>query len=358
MTNPRLHLLLPPHEIEEGAWKQIEGALAFPFVKKLAIMPDVHQGYDLPIGSAALLDGYIWPAAIGYDIGCGMVHFNTYMRPEAFSPLSEVYERILESIPVGFNSHEEKPLDVLPPPFDFMSKEAIEQSKYYWERQSGTLGGGNHFIELGVNEEGEVGITIHSGSRRVGHIVGEEFMKLTNGPVPIDSDIGKAYYDIHLFLLSYARRNRELMLLKVLDVLGIINRFHFNQCTSIHNYAEKWTNGILHRKGAISASLGEPCIIPANMGEGVTIAVGLGNDTSLHSASHGAGRCMSRSRAKKIVDVVKAKAAMGGIVCAPVEEVLDEVPEAYKDFNQVLAYQEGINIVAIEHFKPILVVKG
>ena len=357
----RLKLTLPAGEIESAAWDQIKAIMQLDCLKTLAIMPDVHAGYEMPIGGVALLDGHIWPGAVGYDIGCGMCHINTGCAVEDLSALYEIYRNIKSRIPVGFSAHESPAAEVL-----FKSACGDKRLDQFVASkagvQLGTLGGGNHFIELGVNTHGEVGITIHSGSRGAGHAIGERYMLARHGPVPLDSELGQQYLSDMNWAVEYALRNRRQMMFECLSAAG----FTLHQSLSLaerminenHNHAVVTPDGVLHRKGATPAETGQLGIIPANMRDGVWITVGLGNEEYLKSASHGAGRRMSRGQAKKTVDAQALEAEMAEIYCPPVETMLDEAPSAYKNINEVLIRQDGLLVDVIENFKTILVVKG
>lgn len=364
INDPRLKLTLPIEDIEEGALAQIESALELPYLKTLAIMPDVHAGYDLPIGGVALLEDHIWPGAVGYDIGCGMCFQASHILADELPDHKEIYKRILGMIPVGFDRQKSK-MDFA----KFRSASGYACLDYavneHATQQMGTLGGGNHFIEIGVSTmfEGHspVGVTIHSGSRRAGWLIGDFYMRTTNGPVPLNSEIGQAYLQDMNWALDFALANRKHMMQRVFEALG--DNFSDKQgfVNENHNHAVVTPEGVLHRKGATPAEYGQIGIIPANMRDGVYITVGLGNTEFLSSASHGAGRTMSRTKASKNLSFSDFQNDMCGIVC-PIEEkrekLLDEAPGAYKNINQVLEYQKGKLINVVDHYSPIIVVKG
>lgn len=353
-----LRLTISPDKIESKAWEQISRALTLPSLKALAIMPDVHAGYDLPIGGVALLDGHIWPGAVGYDIGCGMCHIATGVRLERLPGLHQVRQRLQESIPVGFASHESEKNGAEAFPNASGDKSLGQAVPAKAAAQLGTLGGGNHFVEFGVNSEGLVGITIHSGSRKAGHMIGEHYMQRSHGPIPVDSDIGHAYQADMQWALDFALANRAVMMERCLEAAGLPKALMIKMINENHNHAEFLPEGVLHRKGATPAMKGQPGIIPANMADGVWITHGLGNEEFLWSASHGAGRTMSRKKAKKTLDQAEFEAKMEGIVADTAARFLDEAPGAYKPIDEVLAAQEGRLVEIIDHFKPVMVVKG
>ncbi|MBU1249468.1 MAG: RtcB family protein [Proteobacteria bacterium] len=374
----RLALTIPANEIESSAWDQIKAALALPFLSRLAIMPDVHAGFDLVIGGVALLDGYVWPGAVGFDCGCGVCHVNLGDQGVEFfssdASRRELFEHLGKNIPVGFKFHEIPMSEALVLPFPNASgdKELSQRVNSKIFKQINTLGGGNHFLECGFNGLGELGITIHSGSRNPGHSIGGYWMKRAKaeGAVygkiavfPVDSELGQAYLADLSWALEYALLNRRLMMKEVLRALGlgdsadlILNEGMINEN---HNHAVVQPGGqVLHRKGATPADKDQIGIIPANQRDGVWITRGLGNEDFLSSASHGCGRVMGRNQAKKTLSVDKFKAQMAGIIARTDAGVLDEAPDAYKPIDQVLAAQEGILVNVIDHFKPVMVLKG
>jgi len=349
-----LALTVPWDQIEEGAQDQIKTTLGMDCLKTLAIMPDVHQGYDLPIGGVALLDDHIWPGAVGYDIGCGMCHVNTGLYVRDLPSLLTVYARIRDMVPVGFAVNK-KPLKAGKFPNGSGFVTLLDAVNHKASLQIGTLGGGNHFIELGVNSKGEVGITIHSGSRRPGWLIGDFYMRMSKGPIHLSDDLAQAYIKDMNWALDFALANRRRIMDSCLEALGIGPGLMINEN---HNHAEVTPAGVLHRKGATPAAKGQLGIIPANMRDGVYITEGLGNEEFLSSASHGAGRAMSRGKAKRSLDPVEFSSQMDGIITGDLDKLLDEAPGAYKPIDQVLAAQSGILVDIADHFKPILVIKG
>jgi tRNA-splicing ligase RtcB (3'-phosphate/5'-hydroxy nucleic acid ligase) len=359
MIHDKLKLTLPWDEIEEGAQKQIKDTLRMPSLEMLAIMPDVHQGYDLPIGGVALLRDYIWPGATGYDIGCGMIHYNTKLPLDIFSDMEVVYDRLADLIPVGF-SKQKYPYELNTLFTNAAGDEnlkSIVDNKAGW--QLGTLGGGNHFIEIGVNDRDEVGITIHSGSRGAGWAIGDYYMKRCDGPIPVTSILGKAYVEDMKWALDYALDNRKLMMIQCCKALELRDFNYLEWVNENHNHAEVNIDGtVLYRKGATPAEEGKLGIIPANMRDGVWITKGLGNEEFLCSASHGAGRKLSRTKARETVDTVEFFEDMIGVITPSLDKLTDESPHAYKDITDVLNRQDGLLVDVIDHFKPLLVLKG
>ena len=360
----KLHSLVPLHEIEEGAYKQIMNVLQLDFLKSLAIMPDVHAGYDLCIGGVALLDNHISPSFVGYDIGCGMTHINTKVKTEdVFCNKKEketLFKRIYQHIPVGFNLRS-KALDYKEFKSASGDKKLDERIQGKLCASLGTLGGGNHFIEIGENRKNEVCITIHSGSRNIGHSIASKYMKLGSHLV-LDSELGQAYLHDMNFALEYALENRLTMIKEVLRLIGAKN---FGQIKDTlinenHNHAIVTEDGVLHRKGATPAAKGQLGVIPANMRDGVYITKGLGNKEYLKSASHGAGRVYSRRKAKEEIPFELFKETMNesDIVAKVEASTLDESPFAYKDIDTVIGYQEGVVVDVVDKITPLINVKG
>lgn len=361
----KLALTIPWMDIERGAQKQIETVLELPFLKRLAIMPDVHQGYSLPIGGVALLDDVISPPYVGVDIGCGMCCVITDIPYTDIIGLEYDVKRLIESdIPVGFNSHKrafEYPAFISPT----MTKNQLGKIQSKIGKQLGTLGGGNHFIEIGSSQLNNICITIHSGSRGAGKLTADHFMKiadsthkeLPNGFIPLRSSYGAEYYNSMLYMTEYALANRKQMMYKILCLLGIESHSILKFINENHNYASVENNGVLHRKGATPAEKGQWGVIPGNMRDGVYITQGRGNEDFLCCASHGAGRIMSRGEAKRKLDVDNFTSQMEGIAC-DIDGRLDESPDAYKPIDEVIAAQNGILVDVIDHITTRLVVKG
>lgn len=373
-NDERFETLIPIQEIESGALDQIKNCLEFKFLKKLAIMPDVHKGYTLPIGGVALLDGVISPDFVGYDIGCGMIFYDTQILIKDIFPdkasKQEAYDKINEKIPVGFNIHDDSVHTTYP---NFKStiknKELDDRVGGKLHKSLGTLGGGNHFIELGETKYGTLGITIHSGSRNPGHTVASFYMNvsreedkdLPDGFLHIDSEHGQAYFKDMSFMCYYALENRRNILSNTLDILNIspfikdLKEVFINEN---HNHAIITDDGILHRKGATPADKGQMGIIPGNMRDGVYITVGLGNEKYLSSASHGAGRLGSRNWAKKTFTVESFQEGMKDIIANVSQGTLDESPFAYKDLNYVMDMQRGVVVDVVDHIIPLINIKG
>lgn len=366
----KLKSLIPLDLLEVSALTQIYDNLKFNFLEKLVIMPDCHMGYTLPIGGVALLNGVISPSYVGYDIGCGMCNIITNLKYSELSSndkwkiLDDLYEKIpmLKSKKsVGYSSFESFIND----------KELDKKVNEKINNQHGTTGGGNHFIELGENLNGYLAITVHSGSRKPGWLVGDYYMKLSKivdlhlppDFLDLNSDYGKAYKEDMDFMLEYALSNRKVLIEKTLKIIGfddneikrLLNEKLINEN---HNHAVVYEEGkILHRKGATPADKDQLGIIPGNMKDGVYITRGLGNDEYLSSSSHGAGRLKSRNQSKKDISMEELENDMKGKFVRLSEGVLDEAPGAYKNLDEVIAMQEGIVIETIDKISSDINIK-
>jgi len=360
----RLKLLLPPEEIEEGAWAQINDWLTLPFLKKMVILPDCHQGYDLPVGSAVLLEGVIGVGAVGVDIGCGVTFINTKFPISNFVSLCDdgakvaVHHEIHRRIPIGAGGKRDK---ANYPEFRSASGYKLTSKCQGALYQIGTLGGGNHACEIGLNKDNHVCVMIHSGSRNLGKTICDWY-SAQGRFFDIDSELGKAYLADMNYALGYALENRKVMMSDILSILGIPQdeaaiMLH-EMINENHNHASVKDGMVLVRKGATPADKGQLGVIPANMRDGVYVTEGLGNEEYLSSASHGCGRKFSRGEARRTISMDSFKDAMKGIVADIAEGTLDESPEAYKDAQKVIGYQEGVVVRVIDHVTPIINVKS
>ena len=365
-NNSKLVTLIPLGEIEPEALEQLEKALNHEFVKKIAVMPDIHMGYDLPIGAVALTENIISPSFVGYDIGCGMCQVRLPDKEKILIPDQRqaqwIHDRIKKSIPVGFASHNH--------PKDYKTfASALHDDKFSklintkLQTQLGTLGGGNHFMEIGKNDTGDLFLTIHSGSRHSGHQVAERYMKIGKY-IQLDSEAGRAYERDMNFMLEYALANRldmaKNIVTKILEYSEHqwINDILPTLINENHNHAIVTPKGVLHRKGATPAAKGQLGVIPGNMRDGVYITRGLGNETYMSSASHGAGRAMSRTKAKSLISLHDFKETMNGIAADVSGHTIDEAPAAYKNLDDVMRMQNHIVIEIVDYIKPIINIKG
>jgi len=381
--------------VEEQALDQMRRTAALPFIHKhVAGMPDVHWGMGATVGSVIPTKGAVIPAAVGVDIGCGMNAVRLSLTAEDLpETLRPVRERIEEMVPVGFAEHtksepitdnkhamrsiESRYRGILErhPALLKMGK-AMDQKTL---RQIGTLGGGNHFIEICLDEMGRVWIMLHSGSRGTGNAIGRYFIEkakedmrrwFINLP---DQDLaylpeGTKNFDDYVeavgWAQEYARLNRQRMMELVVSALRPeLPPFEItNEAINCHhNYIEKenhfGSNVYVTRKGAVRAREGDLGIIPGSMGARSYIVRGKGNPDSFHSCSHGAGRMMSRKEARKRFNVKDHCKATKGVECKKDDSVLDETPGAYKDIDSVMAAQTDL-VDVVHTLKQVVCVKG
>lgn len=389
-------------QIEESCLKQAFNLANLPFIHKwVSLMPDTHAGMGMPIGGVIATDGVVIPNAVGVDIGCGMAFVETDIPAELLKStetpngklIQPIIGDILRNIPVGFAHHKKKQeckaldeavnsncrLELAPQLLPEL------QNGYF---QVGTLGGGNHFIEIQEDENKMVGIMIHSGSRNFGYKICRHFNSIAKklntkmysavpeeyglAFLPVDSPEGKAYIEWMNLALRFAQENREQMMAKAIEIVGkwvkkysnlTIEFKNFINChhnyAALENHYEK--NVWVHRKGAIRARENDLGIIPGAMGSYSYIVKGLGNQQSFHSCSHGAGRKMSRTKAKqeysvesvitdlKECDVVLAKHKK--------DDVAEECRFAYKDIDFVINNELDL-IEPVKKLRTIGVVKG
>jgi tRNA-splicing ligase RtcB len=392
ITKGKVPVKIYTDEIDAAAFQQLYNLSQLPFIHShIAVMPDVHVGKGATVGSVIPTLGAIIPAAVGVDIGCGMnamrLSIKAHDLPDNLRALRLFIE---EAIPVGFNMHKQdraKQSTVTGLAVGLHSilakhkKINTMQKKSYstWVRQLGTLGGGNHFIELCLDENDDVWVMLHSGSRGIGNVIGEYFIGLAKKDMGQhlinlpDKDLayfseGAAHYNDYLEAVGWAQdyalaNRREMMLLvcealrKKLPKFGVtkeaINCHHNYVARESHFGASIWVT----RKGAIRAGEGELGIIPGSMGAKSYIVRGKGNPQSFCSCSHGAGRVMSRSAAKQQFDSDDVHAQTLGVECRKDSGVIDEIPAAYKDIDKVMAHQSDL-VEVVHTLKQVLCIKG
>ncbi|PWI45558.1 RtcB family protein [Streptomyces sp. ICBB 8177] len=379
-----------PSGVEDVAMRQLRNVSSLPWIEGLAVMPDVHYGKGATVGSVIAMRGAVCPAAVGVDIGCGMSAVRTSLTANDLpGDLSRLRSRIERAIPVGRGLHDE-PVDPRGlrgfatagwddfwAGFDGLAK-AVGFRRERATKQMGTLGSGNHFIEVCLDTTGSVWLMLHSGSRNIGkeladHHIGEA-QKLPHNQDLIDRDLAvfiadtpqMAAYRRDLFWAQdYARRNRAIMMALLQDVLRKefkTAKVGFDEVISCHhNYvSEERYDGadlLVTRKGAIRAGSGEYGIIPGSMGTGSYIVRGLGNTAAFNSASHGAGRRMSRNAAKKRFTTRDLEDQTQGVECRKDAGVVDEIPGAYKPIEQVIDQQRDL-VEVVAQLKQVVCVKG
>ncbi len=374
-------------DIEESALEQVANLASLPFVyHHIALMPDCHAGMGMPIGGVLPTKDVVIPNAVGVDIGCGMRAVKTNVLAETIEEdfLRKIIMRgIRKRIPLGMDHHKE-PQDekFLPEGFDVDKMEVVKRQYVSIHRQVGTLGGGNHFIELQRDGEGWLWIMIHSGSRNLGKQVGDYYNKrakwlnelyyskvepeLLLPFLPLKTPEFTDYWNEMNYCIAFAKCNRSLMMERIEEVIAdALPDVEFEPAIDIaHNYAA-WENHfghncIVHRKGAVRAREGEIGIIPGSMGTSSYIVEGLGNPDSFMSSSHGAGRLMSRTQARNTLDLedeIRKMNAKGIVHGLRSQSDLDEASGAYKDIDRVIALES--DLVKIKtRLEPVAVIKG
>jgi len=404
-----IFLWLKQKDVGEKAMEQIVHLANLPFAyHHIAIMPDCHFGYGMPIGGVLATQKVVIPNAVGVDIGCGMIAVKTSLKVEEVSKdtLKKIMGKIREVVPVGFNHHKEKQDESLMPlAFNDnelkIGKGIIHKEYNSALKQLGTLGGGNHFIEIQKDTDNNIWIMIHSGSRNLGYKVANYYNNLaiklnerwfSEVPkkwelafLPIESQEAKDYLTEMQYCVDFALANRQLMMDRIRSIIfAIINNLPDkmtlaevgNQTSKImkmfpepainiaHNYAT-WENHfgqnvIVHRKGATLAREGTIGIIPGSQGTKSYIVKGLGNKDSFESCSHGAGRKMGRKeacRSLNLADEIKKLDDQGIIHGIRTAKELDESSGAYKDISEVMNNQKDLVEVLVE-LQPLAVIKG
>jgi tRNA-splicing ligase RtcB (3'-phosphate/5'-hydroxy nucleic acid ligase) len=376
-------------EVEPEARLQLVNLSKLPIVHHhVAAMPDVHLGIGATVGSVIPTKGAIIPAAVGVDIGCGMIAARLSLTGNELdeASLKKLFNQIERDVPVGFSQHAHarecakrfrKDLTRILERHPAIDKRKGKKSS--WAHQMGTLGGGNHFIEVCLDESSRVWAMLHSGSRGIGNAIGTHFIELAkndssrNGIRVPDADLayfpeGAQHFDDYVeavgWAQDYARANRDEMMELVLDAMrrhlpafevtgGAVNCHHNYVARETHYGEPVW----LTRKGAIRAGAGELGIIPGSMGARSYIVRGKGSAESFHSCAHGAGRRMSRNAARKHFDLSDLQEQTEGVVCRKDQGVLDEIPGAYKSIDEVMANQTDL-VEVVHTLKQVLCVKG
>lgn len=382
-----------PAEVEPAALEQLRTISRLPWVHGLRVMPDVHLGKGATVGSVVAMRDAVSPAAVGVDIGCGMTAVRTDLTtadlPEDLRALRHAIER---AVPVGFHAHDVAPdvdrLGLGGPSAGWDGfwdgfrdlHPAVQDREGRAMKQMGSLGGGNHFIELTSDDAGRLWLMLHSGSRNIGKELAERHIAAAKG---LDHNLDLPDRDLAVFLAGtpqmdaylrdlywaqdYAARNRAVMMALVREVVTTFfgrrgrDVAYDRSISCHHNYVaqERYDDVdlVVTRKGAIRAASGDLGLIPGSMGTGSYVVRGLGNEASYCSASHGAGRRMSRTRARKTFTVDDLASQTAGVECRKDAGVVDEIPAAYKDLESVIAAQT--DLVSVEaRLTTLLCVKG
>ena len=384
--NVPIEVWAPIEEVDTQVITQLKNVAALPWVAHhVAVMPDVHLGKGATVGSVIAMRGAVAPAAVGVDIGCGMAAVKTnLMAKDLPDDLRRLRLEIEDAIPVGPMGHDKAAWQHAPEPLHETGQALMERYATLDARvhtgtvacQMGTLGGGNHFIEVCLDTEQAVWLMLHSGSRNVGKVLAEHHIeiarRLKHNEALEDRDLavflaGTKVFDTYrrdlFWAQEYARFNRQMMLHLLTDVMRKFwPRATFADPISCHhNYvAEEVHYGdelLITRKGAIRAGRGDMGIIPGSMGTKSYIVRGLGNPRSFESASHGAGRRMSRGQARKRFTVRDLKDQTAGVECRKDPGVIDEAPKAYKNIDAVMKQQQDL-VEIVAELKQIVCVKG
>jgi tRNA-splicing ligase RtcB len=376
-VNDKITTFLPWSEIEEEARQQIINASELPFLFKwVAVMPDCHYGKGATVGTVIATKGAVVPAAVGVDIGCGMIALETRLHRADLHDLHAMREGIERRIPMSAGRNNARIAATAEPRIAELEKTERATGANYskfdddWKRALGTLGGGNHFAEVCLDENDAVWLTLHSGSRGVGNRIGNHYIRraqeickkqgialpdrdlayLAEGTEDFDNYIR----DLHWAQL-FARLNREEMMDRMLEELrrqvpgsdnlelSRINCHHNFTQIERHFARDVWVT----RKGAVEARVGMLAMIPGSMGTRSYIVSGLGNAQAFESAPHGAGRRMSRTKARQAYSMKDLETAMAGIEFRKSQVLLDEIPSAYKDIDRVMEHAR--ELVHIEH---------
>lgn len=364
-------------ELDETTLEQAKNLANLPHAYKwIAVMPDAHPGYGMPIGGILATINTIVPNAVGVDIGCGMEAVQTSLNKIDLNILKKITGEIRKLVPVGYNHHKTKhdwEGYNNAPNIDIIQKE-LENSRF----QIGTLGGGNHFMEILQGDDDRIWIVVHSGSRNFGfktaqHYHRQAIIYCRNNNIslpteelayfPLESQLGSEYFIAMSYCQNFAQANRNLMMNNIKNIFENNTVCSFTSPINIHHNfaAEEEHFGkkvIVHRKGAIRAFLGMKGIIPGSMGTPTYITKGLGNEESFSSCAHGAGRKLGRNEAIRTLDLKTEQQKMNGILGVPrTKKELQESPGAYKDIDKVMADQKDLVKILVK-LSPLSVIIG
>lgn len=379
IKSERIPINLWLDDIEEGALKQAKDIANLPVsFSHIAIMPDSHQGYGMPIGGVLAAEDAIIPNAVGVDIGCGMCSLRTNRQEIDRDCLKKIMGRIRNSVPLAFSHHDKKQDEKWMP--ELNGELPIVRQEYESAlKQVGTLGGGNHFIEIQMGSDGYIWIMIHSGSRNIGYTTAKHYNKkakeMNEGREKVPKNLAyfpegtnefKLYNGEMNYCIQFALANRKLMMQRVKDAFTQeISGVEFSDfINKPHNFASRETHFgkdvIVHRKGATRAREGELGMVPGSQGSPSYIVRGKGDPQAFESCSHGAGRVMSRTKAKETLSVEEQSKPMDekGILHAVRHTSdLDESPGSYKNIQEVMKNQSDLVDIVIE-LEPLAVIKG
>jgi tRNA-splicing ligase RtcB len=392
LTSQRVPVNIWTDDVDERSKEQLLNIASMPFIHHhVAAMPDVHLGMGATIGSVIATHRAIIPAAVGVDLGCGMVAARLSITANELDEiaLQKVFNQITRDVPVGRAQHRDNQVLVaavqpFEPGLKTLTDRHPELLKTFgkfskWMNQMGTLGGGNHFIEVCLDETNQVWVMLHSGSRGIGNAIADYFIKLARKDMerwmiqlpdrdlaylPEGTEHFADYVTAVQWAQDYALQNRQSMLELTLSALArhlpaftvtteVVN-CHHNYIAKEHHYdADVWVT----RKGAIRARFGDLGIVPGSMGTRSYIVRGKGESESFCSSAHGAGRRMSRTAAEKTFTETDLAIQTTGVICRKDKGVLDEIPGAYKDIDQVMANQSDLTEI-LHTLKQVVCVKG
>lgn len=378
-----------PHEVEHAALDQLRNISRLPWVHGVRVMPDVHLGKGATVGSVVAMKNAVSPSAVGVDIGCGMMAVRTSATASDLPDDLGALRRAIEAaVPVGFHANDGqadvvrrdhrlgRAFDELFGGFETLRAPRIDERHKKAVDQCGSLGGGNHFIEVTSDDDGVIWLMLHSGSRNIGNEIAKRHIEAAKG---LEHNLGLPDRDLAVFLAGtdemdaylhdlywaqdYAKLNRRIMMatLKRVFATHVPGVRYGQEVNAHHNYvAQETYDGVdlvVTRKGAISAKSDEWGLIPGSMGTGSYVVRGLGNETGYCSASHGAGRRMSRTKAKKTFTVADLAAQTEGVECRKDAGVIDEIPGAYKSLESVIEAQTDL-VSVHARLTTLLCVKG
>ena len=374
----------PIETVESQALEQLKRTAGLPFIyKHVAVMPDVHYGIGATVGSVVATKGAVVPACVGVDIGCGMMASKMPFKSKRLPDnLQGLFDSISKAVPVGFDMHNSAAAPFSMEGYELLPEKILDDPMRV-VKQMGTLGGGNHFIEVCIDLEEQVWVMLHSGSRGIGNKIGNYYIDQAKKIMEVEqikledpnlayladgTELFNDYWRDLQWAQQYAMKNREVMMSLVMKSVAEVIFGDRNTVIAPelmvnchHNYAERENhfgeNVIVTRKGAVRARVGDMGIIPGSMGTRSYIVEGLGNSESFCSCSHGAGRVMSRSKAKQAFDLKDVLIQTDGIMCRKDAGIIDELPGAYKNIDQVMENQKDL-VKIVAQLRQVLCVKG
>ncbi len=387
ISSERKPIKLWLEDLEDGALSQAKNLANLPFTfSHIPLMPDSHQGYGMPIGSILATEGVIVPNAVGVDIGCGMCAQKTNLKTLTKDDLKKILGLARKTIPLGFNWHDEdQDEDLMPEGYEDLKIVSRGYNKAL--KQIGSLGGGNHFIEIQKGSDGFIWVMIHSGSRNLGYSVAKHYNKaaielnekyhsvvtknMELAFIPLQDDLAKDYINEMNYCVEFALANRKLMMARMMSSITEVVKNEYDLTLETdeiinksHNFAA-WENHfgknvLVHRKGATRAFDGELGMIPGSQGSSSYIVKGLGNPESFMSCSHGAGRKLGRKQAQRELDLdaeIKLLNDKGIVHAVRNVSDLDEATNAYKDIDIVMENQTDLAEIVVK-LQPLAVLKG